>query len=113
MQPGWPADRIEAVIEPFRRFRDLIWTIPATSGSTADVVAAARHPRCRGAVHRAVLVVIGNMAMTDADQHDRGGDYLTRLNPRKGRSKVGYEREAMGPLSRHLDRANRTRGRLG
>ena len=33
-------DRIEVVIEPFRRFRDLICTIPGIGGNTADVVVA-------------------------------------------------------------------------
>ncbi len=33
-------DRIEVVIEPFRRFRDLICTIPGIGGFTADVVVA-------------------------------------------------------------------------
>ena len=33
-------DRIEVVIEPFRRFRDLICPIPGIGGNTADVVVA-------------------------------------------------------------------------
>jgi transposase len=33
-------DRIEVVIEPFRRFRDLICTIPGIGGHTADIVVA-------------------------------------------------------------------------
>jgi transposase len=32
--------RIEVVIEPFRRFRDLICTIPGIGGNTADVIVA-------------------------------------------------------------------------
>src|SRR6476661_981602 len=162
-------DRIELVIEPFRRFRDLICTIPGIGGNTADVVVAetgadmARFPTAqhlaswagttpgnnesagkvksrrtrpgnpylqgalgtaamstshthdtylaakyrriatrRGplkanvAVQRALLVAIWNIATTNTQYHDPGGDYFTRLNPQKARNNAVRQLEAMG-----------------
>ena len=161
--------RIEVVIEPFRRFRDLICTIPGIGGHTADVIVAetgadmsrfpsAEHlaswagttpgnnesagkvkssrtrpgnPYLQGAlgiaaisvshtkhtylaakyrriasrrgplkanvaVQRAMLIAIWNMATTDTAYLDPGGDYFTRLNPEKARTKAIRQLEAMG-----------------
>jgi transposase len=161
--------RIEVVIEPFRRFRDLICTIPGIGGNTADVIVAetgadmsrfpsAEHlaswagttpgnnesagkvkssrtrpgnPYLQGAlgiaaisvshtkrtylaakyrriasrrgplkanvaVQRAMLIAIWNMATTDTAYIDPGGDYFTRLNPEKARTKAIRQLEAMG-----------------
>ena len=161
--------RIEVVIEPFRRFRDLICTIPGIGGHTADVIVAetgadmsrfpsAEHlaswagttpgnnesagkvkssrtrpgnPYLQGAlgiaaisvshtkhtylaakyrriasrrgplkanvaVQRAMLIAIWNMATTATAYIDPGGDYFTRLNPEKARTKAIRQLEAMG-----------------
>jgi transposase len=161
--------RIEVVIAPFQRFRDLICTIPGIGGNTADVIvaetgadmsrfptaahlaswagttpgnnesagrvkssrtrpgnaylqgalgiaaisvshtkhtylaakyrriAARRGPfRANVAVQRAMLIAIWNMATTDTAYIDPGGDYFTRLNPEKARTKAVRQLEAMG-----------------
>ncbi len=60
-------------------------------------IAARRGPlRANVAVQRALLVAIWNIATTNTEYRDPGGDYFTRLNPQKARSNAIRQLEAMG-----------------
>jgi len=71
---------------------------PSTPTSPPNIVAAARRGpfRANVAVQRAMLIAIWNMATTDTAYIDPGGDYFTRLNPEKARTKAIRQLEAMG-----------------
>ena len=60
-------------------------------------IATRRGPlKANVAVQRAILIAIWHMATTDTPYIDPGGDYFTRLNPEKARTKAIRQLEAMG-----------------
>ena len=60
-------------------------------------IASRRGPlKANVAVQRALLVAIWNIATTNTQYHDPGGDYFTRLNPQKARNNAVRQLEAMG-----------------
>ncbi len=60
-------------------------------------IATRRGPlKANVAVQRAVLIAIWNMATTDTEYIDPGGDYFTHLHPDKARVKAVRQLEAMG-----------------
>jgi transposase len=60
-------------------------------------IATRRGPlKANVAVQRAILIAIWHMATTDTPYNDPGGDYFTRLNPAKARTKAIRQLEAMG-----------------
>jgi len=70
-------------------------------------IATRRGPlKANVAVQRALLVAIWNIATTNTDYHDPGGDYFTRLNLQKARNNAVRQLEAMG-YQVTLDQASR------
>jgi transposase len=60
-------------------------------------IATRRGPlKANVAVQHAILIAIWHMATTDTPYNDPGGDYFTRLNPEKARTKAIRQLEAMG-----------------
>jgi transposase len=60
-------------------------------------IATRRGPlKANVAVQRGILIAIWHMATTDTPYIDPGGDYFTRLNPEKARTKAIRQLEAMG-----------------
>ena len=58
------------------------------------------------AVQRAILIAIWQMATTETPYIDPGGDYFTRLNPEKARTKAIRQLEAMRGYNVTLEQAS-------